>query len=253
MSQHALQSIELSIRISAPRELVFRFFSDPKRYKLWMGEQSTISPGPAGKLTVRFGPGPTAIGTMIEWCEPERIVFDWSHEGRPGGSRVTITFKEEGSATNVTLQHEGIAEQHEREGTASGWRHYLSALGSAALGELLDSIAPGVIETYLSSWSEVDPMRRLKGLSTTVADDVVFRDKFGAIDGCQKLADYIGGVQKMMGPARILPDGSLDRVQAFYRQGWRIDGPGNNPLVRGENLYEFDADCRLRLIVGFWT
>ncbi len=248
------QSIELSVRIAASRESVFRFFSDPQRYKLWMGEQSTIHPGPSGKLTVSFGPGSTAIGMVVEWHEPEKIVFDWSHEGdnTTVPSRVTVTLREMDGGTLVTLLHEGIIEQTQREGTASGWRYYLSTLTNTVLAEQLSTAAPKTIEAYLSAWFQTDPAQRGATLSTSVAADVRFRDRYGSIDGRENLSNYIGGVQKMMGAALIQPDGSLDRVHNFFRQSWLVQGPDKSPLARGQNIYEFDENSLLRLVLGFW-
>ena len=249
------QVVELSIRIAASRETVFRFFSDPQRYKLWMGDQSTMNPGPLGVLTVSFGPGPTAVGKMIEWQEPKKIVFLWSHQGddATAPSRVTITLNEIEDGTLVTLRHEGIIEPVKREGTAAGWRHYLSALTNAVLAEHLSTAAPKTIATYLSAWSQIDPTQRSASLAACVSDDVRFRDRYGSMDGREPLAHYIGGVQKMMGPARIQADGPLDRVHNFFRQNWLVAGPNNAVQFRGQNIYEFDAQARLKLILGFWS
>ncbi len=248
------QAIELSVQIAASRETVFRFFSDPTRYKLWMGDQSTMSPGPSGKLTVSFGPGPTAVGKIVEWREPEKIVFDWSHEGDSATvpSRVTITLRETAEGTLVKLQHAGIVEQAQREGTASGWRYYLSTLTSTVLAEQLSIAAPKMIEKYLSAWSQTDSSQRATTLAASVSDDVRFRDQYGSIDGRENLGNYIGGVQKMMGPALIQPDGPLDRVHNFFRQNWMVQGPDGKTLFRGQNIYEFDANARLKLVLGFW-
>jgi uncharacterized protein YndB with AHSA1/START domain len=249
------KAIELSIRIAASPETVFRFFSDPQRYKLWMGDQSTMNPGSSGVLTVSFGPGPTAVGKMVEWEESKKIVFLWSHQGDEAAvpSRVTITLKEIEEGTLVTLRHEGIIEQVEREGTASGWRHYLSALTNAVLAEHLSIAGQKTIETYLSAWSQIDPAQRSASLALSVSDDVRFRDRYGSINGREALVHYVGGVQKMMGPAYVQPDGPLDRVHNFFRQNWLIPGPDDSAQFRGQNIYEFDAQARLILILGFWS
>lgn len=253
MTSPTAQTIELSVRIAAPREKVFRFFSDPARYKLWMGEQSSMTPGSTGRLTVSFGPGPTAIGKIVEWREPEKIAFDWSHEGgAEPASRVTITLRESDEGTLVMLRHEGIVEHTQREGTASGWRYYLSALTNLVLAEKLSNAAPLMIETYLSAWAQTDAAQRGSILATSVANEVRFCDRYGSIDGRDGLNNYIGGVQKMMGPAQIQPDGPLDRVHNYFRQSWQVQGPDKTTLFRGQNFYEFDANARLSLIVGFW-
>jgi len=251
---HSLpETIELTVRIAASPETVFRFFSDPKRYRLWMGEQSTMQPGRYGKLTVSFGPGPTAIGKIIEWAEPERIVFDWSHEGsaeKP--SRVTVLLEEQDGGTLVTLRHEGISDAMQREGTASGWKYYLSTLANKVLGEQLSEAAPAAVATYLSVWSMTDSKQRLATLATCVTADVRFRDQYGAIDGREALSDYIGGAQRMLGPAILKADGPLDRVHCFLRQDWVVQGPDGKGLFRGQNFYELNEQAHFRLIVGFW-
>lgn len=248
------QTIELSVRIAAPPETVFLFFRDPQRFTLWMGEQSTMTPGPKGRLTVSYGPGPTAIGRIVEWVEPQRIVFEWSHEGcdaKP--SRVTVTFRELAGSTEVTLRHEGIVETALREGTASGWRYYLSALTSVVLAERLSEAAPKAIATYLAAWSQADADRRLAELIKCITPDIRFRDRYGSIDGCEALNQYIGGVQKMMGTARLAAEGPPDRVHSFFRQNWVVQADGPVGTLRGQNIYEFADDCRIKLVIGFWA
>ena len=89
-------------------------------------------------------------------------------------------------------------------------------------------------------------------MAASVAADVRFRDRYGSIDGCENLGDYIGGVQRMMGAATIQPDGPLDRVHSFFRQGWLVPAPDKAAAFMGQNIYEFDVNGRLKLILGFW-
>ena len=101
----------LSERVfDAPRERVFRAFSDPDRLERWWGpagftntiEEFDLRPGGAWRL-VMHGPDGTDYrneSVFAAVAAPERVVFD--HLEPVHGFRMTMTFAQEGARTRLT-------------------------------------------------------------------------------------------------------------------------------------------------------
>ena len=126
----------------APRRLVFKMFTDPKRVPQWWGpkiltttvEEMDVRPGGAWRFVQRDARGNEYVfsGVYREIVPPERIVQTFEFEAMAGhGSIETVTFEERGGLTRVTekaLFHsvedrdgmlasgaeEGWAESHDR-------------------------------------------------------------------------------------------------------------------------------------------
>ena len=97
--------VERSVEIQAPRETVFRYFTDSGRWAKWWGAGSTIEPHPGGKVYIRHPNAVEVVGEVLEIAPPDRIMFTWGHaNGKPippGGSRVTIRLEAAGAATRL--------------------------------------------------------------------------------------------------------------------------------------------------------
>jgi uncharacterized protein YndB with AHSA1/START domain/DNA-binding transcriptional ArsR family regulator len=73
------------------------------------------------------------VGTVIESSPPTRLVTTWAapDEGRPGGpSRVTFDIEPYGDIVRLTVSHDNLADDAERDGAAAGWAAVLSNLKS---------------------------------------------------------------------------------------------------------------------------
>jgi len=69
-------SIDRDIVISAPRETVFRYFTDSERWARWWGEGSHVDPHPGGEILICYPGGRVgARGTVVEIVATERFVF----------------------------------------------------------------------------------------------------------------------------------------------------------------------------------
>src|SRR4051812_30021641 len=83
-----------TIVIEAPRETVFGFFTDQRRWASWWGAGSTIDPKAGGQLLIRYPEGTEVVGEVVELKWPDRFVFTYGYvSGQaipPGGSLVTI-------------------------------------------------------------------------------------------------------------------------------------------------------------------
>ena len=133
-----MSDVELSVRIDAPPETVFRFFTDPERMRQWMGTVAEIDPRPGGRYRVNVTGIDVAAGEYLEVVPPERIVWTWGWEGSdtipPGSTTVEVTLVPSGDATIVYLRHSGLPTEEFEQEHRKGWGHYWSRLAIAAAG-----------------------------------------------------------------------------------------------------------------------
>jgi uncharacterized protein YndB with AHSA1/START domain len=101
--------------IAAPRPLVFQAFTEARHLARWFGPNGftlttrafAFQPGGEWDFTMH-GPDGTDYPNWIRWLEiapPERIV--WLHGGKaddPNAFESTITLREQGAATEITLR-----------------------------------------------------------------------------------------------------------------------------------------------------
>lgn len=138
----------------APRERVFRAFTDPALLRRWwVPEGATLSHctvdlrvGGAFHTCMRFPDGKTFWGRGVyrEIVPSERLAFvdSFSDEkggvvaptaygmspGHPAEALVTVTFERLGARTRVTLRHELPPGLPERQGTRDGWNAMLAQI-----------------------------------------------------------------------------------------------------------------------------
>jgi uncharacterized protein YndB with AHSA1/START domain len=127
----------------APRERVFRAWTDAKELALWFhpsAEYSTQVPEldlkVGGKYKVEMhhkgGNIHRVGGTYREIKSPERLVFTWRWEQDPSAneSLVTIEFLDLGPSTEVLLTHVQLPSAEEREKHEHGWNGCLAQLAA---------------------------------------------------------------------------------------------------------------------------
>src|SRR3984957_18373613 len=121
--------LQLTRVFDAPRELVFKAWTDANQFQQWFGAaacdggalQSTkVDARVSGKyrLQVRRADGEffTTVGIYREVKPPERLVFTWQFEKAGSGAEfaeveptemlVTLEFKARGQQTELILTHE---------------------------------------------------------------------------------------------------------------------------------------------------
>jgi uncharacterized protein YndB with AHSA1/START domain len=130
-----IEVVERDVTIRAPRELVWRFWTDPERLVRWMGETASIDLRPGGAVRIEYGNGAVMLGTVVEADPPRRLVFTWGWEDPaeaigPGGSRVEIDLEDVDDGTRLLLRHLGLPPA-EAAGHAEGWDYFLGRLGDA--------------------------------------------------------------------------------------------------------------------------
>jgi uncharacterized protein YndB with AHSA1/START domain len=134
----ATETIEHGIRIAAPPEVVFEYFTDPAKLVRWMGDDATLDPSPGGVCTFVIN-GARMTGEFVQVEFPRRIVFTWGWAERLFGvaeqsTAVEVSFTPDGEGTTVRLTHSrlphGAVAFHR-----AGWGNYLGRLATAATGK----------------------------------------------------------------------------------------------------------------------
>jgi len=119
----------------APRELVFRMWTDPRHAMAWWGPKHhpavhldmDVRPGGRWRNCLRStetGADLWHNGVFREVVAPERLVFTfvWEEEGERGmETLVTVTFEDERGKTRMTLRQAPFQSMAEREGHGEGW------------------------------------------------------------------------------------------------------------------------------------
>ena len=125
--------ISASVRIAAPPEVVFPYFTDPQLVVTWIGERADLDARPGGIFAVDFG-GTAVRGSYVAVEPPHRVVFTWGIPQDatlpPGSSTVEVVFVADGGDTIVNLTHRGLPpdlEPSHRE----GWERCLALLVTA--------------------------------------------------------------------------------------------------------------------------
>jgi uncharacterized protein YndB with AHSA1/START domain len=144
--------LQLTRVFDAPREMVFRAWTDASQFQQWFGAaacdgaalrtvKADARVGGKYRLQVQKTDGEffTTVGTYREVKPPERLVFTWAFEKDGSGEEfgeveppemlVTIEFKARGKQTELILTHEKFASVESRDRHNEGWGRCLDSLG----------------------------------------------------------------------------------------------------------------------------
>lgn len=138
--------ITLTRVFDAPRELVFKAWTDPKQLAQWWGPEGFTNPvceidvRPGGKMLIHMtGPDGTVYpmsGTFREVVPPERLVFSDVAEDLDGNplleGETIVTFEEQGGKTKRTVRSSARAVEpigdEMLKGMNEGWTQSLERL-----------------------------------------------------------------------------------------------------------------------------
>ena len=143
------QVLVLTRVFDAPRELVFKAWTDPKRVAQWWGPHGFTNPvceldvRPGGAILIHMrGPDGTVYpmtGIYQEVAEPERIVFTSAALDGDGNPLfevlTTVTFAEQGGKTKQILRARVIKRTAQAapylKGMEAGWTQSLERLAES--------------------------------------------------------------------------------------------------------------------------
>jgi uncharacterized protein YndB with AHSA1/START domain len=139
--------VEVERRIAAPPEVVFSYFTDPERYRLWQGVDAELDPRPGGVFRIHMT-GRTSMvvsGAYVDVEPPTRVSFTWGWEPSdaldvaqravgPGSSTVEVVLVPDGDGTVLRLRHTGLPTEAAFNFHSSGWELTIDRLERTASG-----------------------------------------------------------------------------------------------------------------------
>ncbi|HSM04385.1 MAG TPA: SRPBCC domain-containing protein [Longimicrobiales bacterium] len=250
--------IELTLHIAAPPAVVYRYFSDPKRFKSWMGADSELDARPGGGLVVRYpNEAPPARGEVVEAERDRRIVFTWGYTGGANGldvgaSTVAVELKPLEGGTLLTLRHTGLPDRALEQGHLGGWRHYFGVLAWRAAREALAPVLESRIDAFVAAWNEEDPERRRDLLAGCWAPDGLFVDRMGYVPGREAMETFIANARRFMPGVGMERTGPIRETHGRVHFPWRLTGPDGAVVGEGLDVGRLDGEGRFVELAGFW-
>ena len=139
--------LSMTRRIAAPREAVFRAWSDPAELAKWWGPEGTepvidqmdVRPGGAWRTRMINAEGQEYIcsGVYREIAAPERLSFTWAWEtdGQRGHETVvTLEFHERDGGTDMIFEQKLFETSEGRRLHSEGWTSSLGRLDRLVAG-----------------------------------------------------------------------------------------------------------------------
>jgi uncharacterized protein YndB with AHSA1/START domain len=244
-------SLDRTVLIRARRATVFSFFTDNARFAAWWGQGSTIEPRPGGAIVIRYPNGIVGVGEVLEIERGERIVFTFGFEsGTPipaGGSRVTVTLRDDPHGTQVDLHHE-VADAGIREHLVQGWRYQLSVFATVAAAAE-HAGAERTVDAFFAIWNETDAGARATAVARCCTADVAFHDPNSALAGHGDLVAHVGAAQQFFPGVRLARRGAVRQCQGTVLADWEMQRDGK-ALGAGTNVFELAVDGRVHRAVG---
>lgn len=111
--------------------------------------------------------------------------------------------------------------------------------------------APDIAARYLAAWNATNEAERERLVRGTFSADVHYIDPMMEGRGHDGLAALIAGAQRRFAGHRFLPLGTPEGHHSVVRFSWALAAPGAEPVARGTDVAELDADGRLRRVTGF--
>jgi len=144
MAQTTEQRLQISRSFKAPRDRVFRAWTDPAELKRWFRADPGYTVAIAevdlrvgGRYRLGMKPpdsDPYVVGGVYrEIRPPERLVFTWKWEWSKNGdpeTLVTLDFHGREGRTEVVLTHERLPTEEERDKHEHGWIGCLDQLAA---------------------------------------------------------------------------------------------------------------------------
>ena len=253
MTDHLTETLDRDVTIRAPRDLVFKFFTDTARWASWWGAGSTIDARVNGDVLIRYPGGTEAVGKVLEIDPPRKIVFSYGYAtGAPipsGASRVTIQLDAVRQGTRVHVHH-AFADAAVKQQHVQGWRYQLSLFSNVVSNEI-HAAAGATVDAWFAMWSEPRAEQRHRELDRLAASDITMQDRFSAIQGVDDVRAHLDAVQAHMPGYVLRRDGEARHCQGQVLVRWKASGEGKPPST-GTNVFQLAADGRIESVIGFW-
>ncbi len=138
----SLPTLRLERTLAAPRERVFRAWTDAAEVSRWFAPTDQHTTGVVelearvgGRYRIEMhapnGNVHTVVGVFREVRPPRRLAFTWTWEGKDmGETLVTLDFQDLGGSTRLVLTHELFTSQALRDDHGKGWDGCLRRLAT---------------------------------------------------------------------------------------------------------------------------
>jgi uncharacterized protein YndB with AHSA1/START domain len=138
------RTLAITRTFAAPRELVFKVWTQPEHVVRWWGPKGfttpsaamEVRPGGAYRTVIRSPEGKEHVmrGVFREVVPPERLVmtFAWEDEqGEPGHETlVKVIFEDLAGQTRLTFEHGVFQTMAERDSHFGGWSQFMESLAT---------------------------------------------------------------------------------------------------------------------------
>ena len=132
-------ALEMKRHLRAPRELVYKAWTQPEHMLKWyapahaitLAAESDTRVGGRYRVLMRTDDGNEhdVSGVFREVVLNEKLVFTWTWTAKPErASLVTVEFASEPGGTLMTFRHEQFFDEVERDDHANGWAGALDKL-----------------------------------------------------------------------------------------------------------------------------
>ena len=130
-------TLTATVRIAAPPEVVFPYFTDAELMVAWIGEHADLDARPGGTFRLRFDSSNAVRGTYLVIEPPHRVMFTWGRPGDPelpeGSTTVEVLLTSDGEDTIVELFHRDLPPV-QRERHLEGWGLFVGGMAAVVAG-----------------------------------------------------------------------------------------------------------------------
>jgi hypothetical protein len=114
-----------------------------------------------------------------------------------------------------------------------------------------DAATRTLVERYLQTWNETDPLRRRVLIEEVYAEHAVYTDPMAQARGWEAIDATIAAVQSMFPGHVFRLGGPVDAHHDMVRFQWHLAAPDvAEPLVIGFDVALLDG-ARIRQVLGF--
>ena len=136
---HQAPSLTIRRRLNATAAKVYAAWTQPAQLMRWMQPldntcihaEADVRVGGRFRVILRGANGEEhdVSGTYLEVVPDEKLVFTWAWRSTPEReSRVTVTLRADGPATELTLKHERFFDEAARDSHNEGWTSSIDQL-----------------------------------------------------------------------------------------------------------------------------
>jgi uncharacterized protein YndB with AHSA1/START domain len=132
-------TLVVSRRIEAPPQKIYAAWTDPAKMKHWFGPggsevrevEADVRVGGHYRVLMRMPDGAEheASGVYREVVSNQKLVFTWTWTSTPERETlVTVLIRADGAGSTITLTHERLFDELDRDNHESGWTEVLERL-----------------------------------------------------------------------------------------------------------------------------